>query len=71
VDICGHCVPRSPAAWQTWCDQVAGLTGARPFDLANLLTERPLEVAFVGLGRKLAGETRFNVYLKAKTQAHV
>jgi len=65
LDICGHCVPRSPKEWQDTILQIARELDVRPILVDRLLTEQPVEVAFIGLGQNVPSSYRVNLYLKA------
>ena len=66
LDICGHCVPQAPKEWQDTLLQIARDLGVRPMQVEPLLTEQPVDVAFIGLGRTVSGSYRVNLYLKAR-----
>lgn len=63
IDICGHCVPRSSAAWSTLCDRLACELAVTPFAPCGDATE----VAVIGMAREVGGATRCNLYVKART----
>lgn len=64
LDVCAHCTPRPPAAWTAllawWTDRQAH----RGFEVDAALAAGTAEVAFVGLGVRVDGELRTNLYLK-------
>lgn len=65
LDYCGHCVPRTPTQWREDIDQLSREFRIRSLPVQLALTECPVEVAFVGLGRNLPESYRLNLYLKA------
>ena len=68
VDVCGHCLTRSPDAWSHIVERCCYENHAAALPLADGLARRRGEVAFLGLGVTTGGgERRVNVYLKAPT----
>jgi hypothetical protein len=65
ADVCGHCVARPPAKWARWLSERTAALGVRPFDV-DLGADPALDVAFVGVGRSVAGEPRCNLYVRAR-----
>lgn len=59
LDICGHCAPRTDAEW---LDAIAGISAAAR--VAPLPLAAPMDVAFIGLGRRGSDDYRLNLYLK-------
>ncbi len=64
VDLCGHCVPRTPARWQALVDRLTDRLDLPPLAVEVPLRDEMAEVAFVGVGIQVDGSRRLNVYLK-------
>lgn len=65
VDLCAHCVQRSPAEWAGLLERLAGGLGLADPEVSALLRERRAETAFVGFDGSRAGSPQLNIYLKA------
>ncbi len=64
LDLCAHCLPRSPQTWgAVLADSCDHFRLAR-FDLADALRQGDCEVAFVGFGLDQRQRRRLNLYLK-------
>ena len=59
-DLCAHCLPAPAARWR----ERLRAAGAPSFDDVIAILGRAWEIALVGTAIDVAGERRFNVYLK-------
>jgi hypothetical protein len=64
LDVCAHCTPRPPAAWTALLAWWTGRQSHRELGVDAALAAGTAEVAFVGLGVRVDGELRTNLYLK-------
>jgi hypothetical protein len=64
LDVCAHCTPRPPAAWSALLAWWTALQSHRGFEVDPALADGTAEVAFVGVGVRIDGELRTNLYLK-------
>jgi hypothetical protein len=64
LDICAHCVPRPPDAWDELIGSLAAVHRLEAPPRHDVLGGGLAEVAFLGLGLDRDGERRLNVYLK-------
>ncbi|MCS7314767.1 MAG: hypothetical protein RMI94_01645 [Bryobacterales bacterium] len=65
VDVCAHCVSRSPVEWAVLIERLAAEFGLPPPGLVPVLLGGQAEMAFIGLGFPEAGARQLNCYLKA------
>jgi hypothetical protein len=63
VDVCGHCLG-DQVDWPLCLERVADLVGTRQVDWSAWDLGRSTQGAFLGLGCRLDGSARWNVYLK-------
>jgi hypothetical protein len=66
VDVCGHCVPRSPGRWLEMLGEYCQRQRLQPLHIGGA-AGHPWEIAFVGFGVTAEERRRLNVYLKART----
>jgi hypothetical protein len=64
VDVCAHCVRRSPRQWLDIIEPLAAGHGLATPGIGAALEARRADIAFVGFGVDRRGEKRLNVYLK-------
>lgn len=67
LDVCGHCVPRTPRHWQETLTDLESVFELPKFPLEDVLEMNPVEVAYVGVGVSTHGVWRLNVYLKSSS----
>jgi hypothetical protein len=68
LDICCHCVQRPWRDWMQVLRRCCVLFGLADFPLADGVSEKGAELAFIGLGIDADFDVRLNVYLKARTE---
>lgn len=64
VDICAHCLNRTPADWVRTIQSGLTLFGLSDMPVAKSILARECDVAFWGLGIDQNGDRRMNLYLK-------
>jgi hypothetical protein len=62
LDLCGHCLPRRPEAWQSVLSHVGEQLEIDTTDAVAMLTEEGIELACIGIGRDRLGAFRLNTY---------
>jgi hypothetical protein len=67
LDICCHCVQRPWRDWMQILRRCSARFGLADFPLADHVSEKDAELAFIGLGIDADFNVRLNVYLKATT----
>jgi len=67
LDICGHCTPRKTSEWQDFIADFAATAEVAPLPVEHLVP--PMDVAFIGIGRRGDGDYRLNLYLKHQREA--
>jgi hypothetical protein len=69
IDLCAHCLPKSPAVWVRLLETCCRIYRLPPFDIAEGILEHACELAVVGLGLSAERQPRLNVYLKASSSS--
>ncbi|MEJ2675502.1 MAG: hypothetical protein P8011_09985 [Acidihalobacter sp.] len=64
IDLCGHCLPQPPDAWQRTLTDLASDHGLVLPPLDAMPDSSTADIAFLGLGLSRTGAVRLNVYLK-------
>lgn len=69
ADLCGHCLNQSPAGWQRIVTACCDRFDIPPVDVAALFDHGRAQMAFLGCGVTVGGETRLNLYLQPSPDA--
>jgi hypothetical protein len=64
LDVCGHCVRRTPADWMQAIDRSIARFGLAPLPVECPTLLETAELAFIGLGLDAERTSRLNIYLK-------
>lgn len=64
IDLCGHCLAYSPAAWARKVAELDTTLALTPLPTAAMLAAGDCEVAFLGFGLRADGRRRLNLYAK-------
>lgn len=64
IDLCAHCLPRPENEWVQVLQECCGAFNLAPLSIANSLSQRQCEMAFIGFGLDRFGNPRLNLYLK-------
>jgi hypothetical protein len=70
IDLCAHCLPRSPRAWLRLLEECRHDFDLAPIGVGNGLLDGCCEVAFVGFGLDGMAARRLNLYLKPAATVH-
>jgi hypothetical protein len=66
VDVCAHCLRYDVRDWVHVLPRISGALGTLPFQMACWAAGQDAEIAVVGVGRRIDGEVRCNLYLKGR-----